>query len=890
MKHHLAQFNMKRYKSSFYTLVLSLMLAGCNPIHHEFSGIEQAHKDFAERRATISDSTYFSVFTPSLNVTQRQALEFLYAYMPLPDIVDYSGDFHLMNVDYALRAREEMPWGKDVPDREFLHFVLPTRVNNENMDESRRVFYEELKERVCTLSMHDAVLEVNHWCHEKVTYQPSDARTSSPLASVRTAFGRCGEESTFTVAALRAVGIPARQVYTPRWAHTDSNHAWVEAWVDGKWRFLGACEPEAVLDLGWFNAPASRGMLMHTKAFGHYEGPEEVVGRTACYTEINVTEGYAPTGVATVRVTDDAGNPVQTEVEFKIFNYAEFYTAAKKPTNSDGVATLTTGKGDLLAWATKDGKFGFAKVSVGDQTDTIDVILNKTSGYTAQVEMDIVPPTERNTVPEQTEAQIAHNKWRFAQEDSIRNAYIATFITSDTVASLAQAWGLNNEALQTVMKEARGNYQAVRDFLAQTPNEERQLALRLLQIIAEKDRRDVPTNVLHDHLKHTPREQTLRQDLFENYVLNPRISNELLTPYKQFFREALDSALVATYKAQPSLWEAWCRDSIQIDNVWNPQALCMSPEGVWKMRQTDKHSRDIFFVAVARSMGIPARIDAVTGKTQYWQANGWKDAQLSVESESEVKNAPWGILQASYKSSPHLDNPKYHTHFSISKIVDGHLVVQNYDRNDTWASLLKKGLMLDAGDYLMVSGTRMADGSVLAHLNFVSIPEWGRVRTELIQRHNEEGLQVIGNFNSENLFFDLETKTERSILSATGRGYYILALIAPNSEPTNHFLRDIAPYKKAFEQWGQKMVLLFADASEAERFQKNDFVDLPNNIVWGTDIRQSNFNEIYTNMKLTNSTRPVIIVADTFNRIVFISQGYSIGLGEQLYKVINKLN
>lgn len=78
--------------------------------------------------------------------------------------------------------------------------------------------------------MEDAILEVNHWCHEKATYQPSDARTHSPLATVYTAIGRCGEESTFLVAALRAVGIPARQIYTPRWAHTDDNHAWVEAW------------------------------------------------------------------------------------------------------------------------------------------------------------------------------------------------------------------------------------------------------------------------------------------------------------------------------------------------------------------------------------------------------------------------------------------------------------------------------------------------------------------------------------------------------------------------------------------------------------------------------------------------------------------------------------
>ena len=148
----------------------------------------------------------------------------------MADIADHPGEFYLENVDYAFKAREEMPWGKVVPEREFRHFVLPIRVNNENLDDSRKVFYEELKDRVKNLSLYDAVLEVNHWCHEKVIYTPSDARTSSPLASVKTAYGRCGEESTFTVAALRSVGIPARQVYTPRWAHTDDNHAWVEAW------------------------------------------------------------------------------------------------------------------------------------------------------------------------------------------------------------------------------------------------------------------------------------------------------------------------------------------------------------------------------------------------------------------------------------------------------------------------------------------------------------------------------------------------------------------------------------------------------------------------------------------------------------------------------------
>ena len=103
---------------------------------------------------------------------QKEAMTFLYAYMPLADIADHPGEFYLENVDYAFKAREEMPWGKVVPEREFRHFVLPIRVNNENLDDSRKVFYEELKDRVKNLSLYDAVLEVNHWCHEKVIYTP----------------------------------------------------------------------------------------------------------------------------------------------------------------------------------------------------------------------------------------------------------------------------------------------------------------------------------------------------------------------------------------------------------------------------------------------------------------------------------------------------------------------------------------------------------------------------------------------------------------------------------------------------------------------------------------------------------------------------------------------
>ena len=859
------------------------LLPSCNGKTFDENGIIET--DFEKRRAALQGSGCFDVFDTELSGERLEAMQFLYAYMPLPDIVDYTAAFYLQNVDYALKARAEMPWGSAVPVREFLHFVLPVRVNNEDMDSSRAVFYNELKDRVINLTMEEAVLEVNHWCHEKVTYTPSDIRTSSPLASVRTAYGRCGEESTFTVAALRAVGIPARQVYTPRWAHTDDNHAWVEAWVDGKWHFLGACEPEPVLDLAWFNAPASRGMLMHTKVFGNYNGPEEVVGRTPCYTEINVTANYAPVAPVTVRVVDENGIPVSTDVEYKIYNYAEFFTAAVRRSNDDGYATLSTGLGSLLVWAAKDGKFGYALCNAGN-SDTVTLVIDKASGYEAVLEMDITPPCERNTVPAVTPEQAACNSARFATEDSLRNAYVATFMSRDDADCLAAEIGADKAIIRDFIAQSRGNHAVIKEFLQWGAKENLERALALLKVVSAKDLRDIAPDVLRDHMCNVPAAR-FSANIFYPYVLNPRVSNEMLTPYKEFFNEHISPATAESFADNPQEWASWCRENITVENEWNPLSLCMSPAGVWNMRKCDAHSRDIFFVAGARSMGIPARIDEVTGKTQYYtNEQGWADVDFTGTGGAV---APAGVLVAPFEPSSFIDNPRYYSHFSLSKIVNGKLQLQSYPENATWQSLLKDGSAVDAGDYLMVTGTRMADGGVLARLSFFAVGEGARKELPYVQRESKEKLQVIGAFNSENLFFDTANNVQRSLLSATGRGYYIIALIAPNSEPTNHFLRDVMPYARRFEEWGQKMVLLFAGSGEAARFV-NDFPLLPSTVVWGTDINGNIHNEIVANMKLQNPTYPIILVANTFNRVVFMSQGYSIGLGEQLAKVVKQLS
>lgn len=881
-------------KKHLFALLCALFLwTGCSKQQHFITDDAfraQVEKDFQSKQTALPNGDLFAVFNEQMTPDEKEALTFMYAYMPIGDITDYDGNFYLRNIRSSFQAKAEMPWGDSIPEDIFRHFVLPVRVNNENLDESRMVFFDELKDRVKGMSLHDAILEVNHWCHEKVIYTPSDSRTSSALASVKTAYGRCGEESTFAVAALRSVGIPARQVYTPRWAHTDDNHAWVEAWVDGQWKFLGACEPEPVLNLGWFNGPAYRGMLMHTKVFGKYNGPEEVMEVTDGYTEINVIDNYAPTAKATITITDAEGKPVEgAQVEFKIYNYAEFYTVANKITDTEGKSFLTAGKGDMLVWATKEGKFGYSRVSFG-KDDNVTIVLDKKPGDLETVALDIIPPVDGSIPAEVTPEQKEANAKRLLEEDAIRNKYVATFYTEEKAEVLAKELGIDPLKTSDFMIGSRGNWMEIEKFLCDASAERRPAAMALLGEISAKDLRDTPASVLADHLNNTPDSKC------NQYILNPRVANEFLTPYRSFFLANVDTALAKQAMSNPDVLVDWVKKNITINNELNTQRIPIMPMGVWKSRVADTGSRNIFFVSLARSLNIPARIEPVARKVQYSKDGIWHDVDFEAEVQTVAKQ---GKVVASYAPIKALQDPKYFSHFTIAKLLPtSKLQTLNFESGsnvdmglgDTWSALLKKPLTLDEGNYMLVTGTRMANGSVLAEISFFNVVSDQTTNLKLEMRESSDEIQVIGNFNSENKFNRADNGEETSVLATTGRGYYVVAILGARQEPTNHAMRDIAAVKKDLEEWGRGMVLLFPDEKGFKSFDPKEFGELPGTITFGIDADNHIQKEIATAMKLQNAnTLPIFIIADTFNRIVFVSQGYTIGLGEQLMKVIHKL-
>lgn len=332
-------------------------------------------------------------------MTAKDYLEHIKAVLPACDIEDYPPELFVKFAEHGAMLRREMPWCGALSEEMFLSWVLCPRVNNEVLSDCRGLFYGQLAPRVKGLSLTEAILEVNRWCAENVTYRSTDERTASALAIYSSGCGRCGEESVFAVNALRSVGIAARQVYSPWWSHCDDNHAWVEAFDGESWRFLGACEPEPGLDMGWFIPAAGRAMLCHTKCFvGESSGwerlapGEDELDRREGVAYISVTPRYAKVRPFTVLAEDEQGNCLPgAEVEYYVLNEGILRRIARRATDGSGRAVMSLGLGSLWIVAVKGDMSAEKLVNTAD-TDTVRLELSGHAEMSGS--FDFEPPAD----------------------------------------------------------------------------------------------------------------------------------------------------------------------------------------------------------------------------------------------------------------------------------------------------------------------------------------------------------------------------------------------------------------------------------------------------------------------------------------------------------------
>ncbi|RCW37621.1 transglutaminase domain-containing protein [Marinilabilia salmonicolor] len=870
-------------------LICTLIISGCQT--HDTLTVDKKKaleiKQKSEETQNLASGRKDKLFNfenENLSHSEKQALDFLYAWMPLSDLSNHTGDFYLQNVRYALKAKNTLPWGKNIPDKIFLHYVLPHRVNNEYTDTSRVVFYNELKDRVKNLSLKEAALEVNHWCQEKVIYHSTDEyRTSAPLSTVKTAYGRCGEQSTFTVAAMRSVGIPARQIYTPRWAHTNDNHAWVEVWIDGNWYFMGACEPEPELNMGWFESPATRAMLTHHRTYGHISTSEEIVTKNRYYTEINTLEHYAPTKTIWVKVQDEDQTPLKDAVvNFQLPNFAEFYNIASIRTNNDGIIEFTTGLGDLMVQVIHNQQYAWEKLPV-PETDTLLVTVSNNSMPAAGTlrEFLINTPQPSSTEDHSNVDRTGHAQ-RLKQGDSIRNAYVSTFIDSLTSLKISNDLEIDPTQTITLFKQSRGNWDIIKQFLEYAVPIDKQKALTLLSVISDKDRRDTPLEVFTDHFDHSINEENIDPKIFRSYILNPRIANEKISAYKAFIRDYFDDQFKTKIQSDVSVLVAWIHHNIEVRDSANAWGVPQLPSGVLELKVADTNSRNILFVAIARSFGIPSRINLIDKEPQVLLNNKWTDVDPD---NNKVGNSPKGVLRLTFDApQENTSLPEYFKDFTLNRFEKNQFKTLDFSNTDV-LNKFPASIQLDEGLYSLVTVRRLPNGSSKTRRLFFEIKaEQNQEITIKIPEESENENTLVREIpiNLNQYVKSWDTSEEINVQSLHSESGLVLIWIDPAREPSKHLLNDLIRLRSNFNNWNGNILLLTDHDKITPAFSPGEYPGLPTRTVFATD-DSGWLSKLNQDVKgIRKNELPVALVINGEKEIIYHSSGYRIGIGDDV--------
>lgn len=674
------------------------------------------------------------------------AAEFLVANMPTVDLVSMSASDLAENLTYAFSAYDDLPWARQVPFNLFLHYVLPHRVTQEPFEPWRPAVYTELAAALAECrTMVDAAIAVNYWCGARVGFQQTEFRDQNLNMTLRAGYGRCEEMMIVAIAALRAMGLPARPCSAPWWVTTDNNHAWVEVWADGHWYYLGGCEPAPGLDQAWFGGAAQRAGIVVSRMFGDpkmFPTGEVVARAERDGAVINSTAVYALTGEVEIVVVGADGTPVaDCPVALSAFNFGAFRSLLTGSTDSAGRVRFAVGLGEYFYSAGNDAHGRDHAVIRTEPAGTVVHWMTLSPG---------AAPPERVVLRYPTPAEAAAQAARRAK--STRTA-VASFrpelppnpgvdryepgkmpALDDALAGLTAE---DAEAWRGVLKGALGNWRAIATGLLDQPDDRRATALAFVQQLAHLDRLEVRADTIADHVSGalSHRRPGISDSDFRNYVLNPRIDTEHVSPWRLslslFSRGEVDRPTIAeTVRALNDFTATRLRPLFR-----SSLGPTMNPVQVMVSGHAEPRERVIFAVGALRALGIPARKEATRNRVEYLGEDGrWHSfdpgtapaaaderevaadrrptgdspgADPSAEAAASRSASGPGVVRLSLSSNGQPVDGNF-SGFDVSRFAGGQWAgLRSYDSNfDGWT----RQVTLPAGEYLVTAGVRNSNG------------------------------------------------------------------------------------------------------------------------------------------------------------------------------------
>ncbi len=841
---------------------------------------------------------------------EREALWFLYSASPLSDMLDYPAALFLAYARHGVFLWNQGPYAGKVPEKLFANYVLHHRVHNEDVADTRRFFYDMLYQRTAGKDMYDAVLEANCWCGEQVTYQSTYLRTQNPLTMYGTGAGRCGEGAPFAVTALRSIGIPAREVYAPWWAHCDDNHAWIEAWCDGKWYFTGGGEPEERLDEGWFVGPCSRAMLISSRWFGKDTPLEPVVGHGDLSVGLNHLDRYAPTTTLTVKVEDGQGRAVPgARVEFCLPNYGRINAMATRMTGADpgeedyGMARLDTGYGSLLVCASWEDCYGEVLVDLSEAGEgmTCCVVLGKSLPCLGQWRnLQFVVPREAVRDETRTGEQAARQEARAEHAARCRQKRMDGFYQEPLAKRvLARFTGEDREKIQEILKQAKGNMaEIVRflewDFAGQTMALEQQYGRerwkrKALEVLTPNEYWDIKAEVLVDSsICAAPYAGSVPQEVFFQDLLNPCTGFERARAHRRALSDCLEQGTKEEIRRDPRSVAGILQDLVKTYPQEEYANLVISPMGCLTGGIGSELSGKVLCVNLLRALGIPARIGRMDRTLEYYASGRFvplvqtdqtgKTGMVILKNGENIKVQDW-------------------RHYSLSRYEKGHFVPlflgarnpgsrgsRQEEGRDAWEGGLE--LNLEEGIYRIVTTNRLLNGGQFVRLYDFAL-EAGE-RKEIVLSLQEASVEeMLERMPVDDIALQTHKGEQMSLSSLAGKGRALFLWLDLTREPSEHILNELYEKREAYREI---LAPVHFVVRRGAKYREDPTLARTCEALPGARVLLDDFGETYRQFSRQVGRNPgklpLAAVLDGGRVCVYSDAGYNVGMADTLLHML----
>jgi hypothetical protein len=326
----------------------------------------------------------------------------------------------------------------------------------------------------------------------------------------------------------------------------------------------------------------------------------------------------------------------------------------------------------------------------------------------------------------------------------------------------------------------------------------------------------------------------------------------------------------------------WIHKNIQINSIANSHSRTpLSPIGVYNLRVADPISRDIFFVAVCRTFGIPARLNPETQIPEYYKNGAWLRAGFDAVLVAQPEK---GSLKLIDKNNP--VEPQYYLHYTIGILRDGFYHTLEFPEGEKLSNS-DQPKILEVGHYALVTGNRLEDGSVLSQMTFFTIEKAKLTTVPVEIRKNPVEIKPSGKLDLNQLHLKkISDDKVISLSSAVGEKHFVLVVLDPGKEPSKHILNDLGPYVDHFNKWGGAFVFAIPNENAAQAGVLKTY-KLPSKIEIGTDQDGNLLNAISSIYgERLKDKLPIVLFCDETGKVFMYSSGYKIGIGEQLLKVM----